>query len=154
MTPVTVRYANGTAAVFASEADALEQSAHDLSFPGHVDPVHILEGDHSEVHARWREQLIADRVIAAQEAAVEGEPPAPIEPVAVTVDPPASVVVLRDREAVAALECSCVECEFQRRAPATHPLERRELREMLEIEAKIRAMDPDSRTRVEALLNG
>jgi hypothetical protein len=52
-TPHTVRYENGTAAVFAGVDDALLQAAHDRSWPGHLNPLFIAEGDHSETHAAW-----------------------------------------------------------------------------------------------------
>lgn len=111
--PVTVRYRNGTAAVFASVDEALAQSAHDLSQPGQLDPVDVLDGDHSEVHALWREQAIAAR---AQAVDAQGSASAP-EPLPAVVDAPDHVKVLHDRDAVAELVCECVECEFQREAP-------------------------------------
>jgi hypothetical protein len=56
MTPVTVRYANKTAAVFASDDQAMLQAAHDRSYPGHVDPAYVIAGDHSETHSQWTEE--------------------------------------------------------------------------------------------------
>lgn len=46
--PATLRYKDGSGAVYATPEEALAQARHDLSFPTHLDPHEILEGDVSE----------------------------------------------------------------------------------------------------------
>jgi hypothetical protein len=89
MTPVTVRYANKTAAVFASDDQAMLQAAHDRSYPGHVDPAYVIAGDHSETHSQWTEE--------------HG-----------IVSPSHELEVLHDISDIEDLACKCLLCQYHR----------------------------------------
>jgi hypothetical protein len=86
--PVTVRYANQTAAVFASTEDALAQAAHDRCYPGHLNPTYVVDGDQSETHAAWTESSSG------------------------VLHPDTEVEVLHTAEDLRDIACHCLLCDF------------------------------------------
>lgn len=102
---VTARYKNGTAAVYGSVEDALLQTAHDRSYPGHVNPAYIVEGDHSETHSEW-------------EQTDDG-----------LVHPKHELQVIHGLDDMEGIECNCLLCDFHRQTAGkeVRPQERAEL---------------------------
>jgi hypothetical protein len=103
---VTVRYANKTAAVFASMSEALLQAAHDRSYPGHVDPAYIVDGDHSQVHVTWPERPFGPAMIVAEEQEVR---------------------VLANPADMLDLNCKCLLCQFHAGSQGKNIMERNAL---------------------------
>lgn len=64
---VTLRYRDGSGALYDSPENALAQARHDLSFPTHLDPHEIVDGDFSEhlaVHSDGLGKLPGSKVLA------------------------------------------------------------------------------------------
>jgi hypothetical protein len=100
--PVTARYENKTAAVFETQEQALLQLAHDRSYPGHVSPAYVVDGDHSETHTTWVEE---SGVVA----------------------PRHEVSVLHGPGDLRDLECKCLLCQFHHGSQGKNIMERNEL---------------------------
>jgi hypothetical protein len=100
--PVTVRYANQTAAIFTSVEESLLQAAHDRSYPGHIDASYIVDGDHSTTHATWTEEK---GVIAPQH----------------------ELTVLHGVSDMQDLVCQCLLCQFHRGSQGKNIMERNAL---------------------------
>jgi hypothetical protein len=100
--PVTVRYANQTAAIFTSVEESLLQAAHDRSYPGHIDASYIVDGDHSTTHATWTEEK---GVIAPQH----------------------ELTVLHGVSDMQDLVCQCLLCQFHRGSQDKNIMERNDL---------------------------
>lgn len=128
MSPVTLRYEaqpDPIAAVFATEAEALAQAAHDLGQPGQRNPIDIWDGDRSEDHielarvpalqkraGELRSKLRQVKADSPEHAQATAELDSTMERLKV-----GEPTVLHSAKKVGALQCDCVGCTFQREAP-------------------------------------
>lgn len=97
---VTVKYVNGTAAIFSSKEEALAQALHDQGQPHHVNPAYVVDGDHSESHNQWPKARSPEKTY---------EHPG-------DMDPPEQLELLFSKDDLKDQQCDCVGCEFQREA--------------------------------------
>jgi hypothetical protein len=101
--PVTVRYRNGTAAVFPNVGHALMQAAHDRCWAGHVDPLFIADGDQSEAHSEWK--MLPSGLLSSSH----------------------EVAVLHGPEDLLDIACNCLLCEWSCRTTGRNVHERSEI---------------------------
>lgn len=124
--PVTLRYADGSGAVHRSAEDALAQARHDLSFPTHLDPHEIVDGDVSDLLDGHRATgATGPRALPERARVLERR-----------FDP-----------------CACHLCEFQREAPTLHHEDRAVFDELLAARVILeRDLTADERGELERLL--